>query len=95
MANGDAAGDVSNVVVAPAKPCFCVPEIVHLHPKSAVGFRCAGQSVFFGYKLVFRLVHRFGRLFVDVTKDTRRFSVKSRSVKIHGSGEVSPAASAE
>ena len=25
------------------EPCLCVPKIVHLHPKSAVGFRCAGQ----------------------------------------------------
>ena len=49
-------------------------EIVHLHPKSTVGASAARANVFFHaffcYKLIFRLVHRFGRLFVDMTEDT-------------------------
>ena len=80
------------------EPCLCVPNIVHCGTQNrpwASAARANVFSCFFCYNIVFRLVHRFGRLFVDVTKDTRRFSVKSRSVKIHGSGEVSPVASAE
>ena len=81
---------------APAKShAFVCPISCIAAPKIGRGLPLRGPKCFFGYKLVFRLVHRFGRLFVDVTKDTRRFSVKSRSVKIHGSGELSPAASAE
>ena len=47
MANGDPAAlapaALAPAALAPAAPCLCVPKIVHLHPKSAVGFRCAGQ----------------------------------------------------
>ena len=78
------------------EPCLCVPNIVHCGTQNRPWASAARAEVFFCYNSFSGLsINRFGRLFVDVTKDTRRFSVKSRSVKIHGSGEVSLAASAE
>ena len=79
------------------EPCLCVPNIVHCGTQNRPWASAARAKVVFLVINSFSglSINRFGRLFVDVTKDTRRFSVKSRSVKIHGSGEVSPVASAE